>query len=57
MNLISETGKLISKDFEISESNFISEEDLEKALSEVIYRMIDRDLEKLFAILYRLDVS
>jgi hypothetical protein len=57
MNLISETGKLVSKDFEISESTFISEEDLEKALSEVIYRMIDRDLEKLFAILYRLDVS
>jgi hypothetical protein len=57
MDLISETAKLVSKDFEISESSFISEEDLEKALSALIYRMIDHDLEKLFAILYRLDVN
>jgi hypothetical protein len=57
MDLIFETGKLVNKDFELAESDFISEEDLERALSAVIHRMIDRDLEKLFSILYRLDVN
>jgi hypothetical protein len=57
MDLIFETGKLVNKDFELAESDFISEEDLERALSVVIHRMIDRDLEKLFSILYRLDVN
>jgi len=57
MDLIFETGKLVNKDFELAESDFISEEDLERALSAVIHRMIDHDLEKLFSILYRLDVN
>jgi hypothetical protein len=57
MDLIFETGKLVNKDFELAESDFISEEDLERALSAVIHRMIDCDLEKLFSILYRLDVN
>lgn len=57
MDLISETGKLISKDFEITQSDFITEADLEKALAAVIYKMIDQNLEKLFAILYRLDIN
>jgi hypothetical protein len=57
MDLIFETGKLVNKDFELAESDFISEEDLERALSAVIHRMLDHDLEKLFSILYRLDVN
>jgi hypothetical protein len=57
--LINETTHLVQQDFEIvvADADFITEEQLEKALSEVIYNMIEHDLEKLFAILYRLDVS
>jgi|LakMenEpi03Aug12_release.lakeMendotaPanAssembly.Ray.scaffolds.fasta_scaffold1273801_2 hypothetical protein len=57
MDLVLETGRLVNKDFELAQSDFISEEDLEKALSAVIYRMIDHELEKLFSILYRLDIN
>jgi hypothetical protein len=57
MDLVIETGKLVNKDFELAQSDFISEEDLEKALSSVIHRMIDHELEKLFSILYRLDIN
>ena len=57
MDLVIETGKLVNKDFELAQSDFISEEDLERALSAVIHRMIDHDLERLFSILYRLDVN
>jgi hypothetical protein len=57
MDLVLETGRLVNKDFELAQSDFISEEDLEKALSAVIYRMIDYELEKLFSILYRLDIN
>ena len=57
MNLISESSKLIKKDFELEQTDFISEADLEKALAAVIHRMIDHNLEKLFSILYRLDIN
>jgi hypothetical protein len=57
MNLIFETTKLVNKDFELAQPDFISEADLEKALAAVIHHMIDHNLEKLFSILYRLDIN
>jgi hypothetical protein len=57
--LLNITTGLVKKDFDITaaEEFFISEEALEKALSERLLFMIEHELEQLFAILYRLDVS
>ncbi len=56
--LLKETAKLVKKDFEIELSDsFITEEQLEIALAERVYYLIEHDLERLFSILYRLDVN
>jgi len=56
--LIQQTGTLIKKDLDINlENNFISEEQLEEALADKIYDLIQNQLERLFSILYRLDIN
>jgi hypothetical protein len=56
--LIHITSDLVRKDFELpAEDSFITEAQLEMALSERISYMIEHELERLFSILYRLDVS
>ena len=55
--LIQETSALINKDMELSiQEDFISEEQLEEALADKIYDLIQNQLERLFSILYRLDI-
>ena len=55
--LIQETRDLIKKDMELSfNEDFISEEQLEEALADKIYDLIQNHLERLFSILYRLDI-
>jgi hypothetical protein len=57
--LLNITTDLVKKDFDmsLSEDRLITEAELEKALAERISYMIEHELEQLFAILYRLDVS
>ena len=57
MSLLSQTGGLIKKDFELDESmDFQSEEELLQMLADRIDYMLEHQPEYLFSMLYRLDV-
>ena len=48
----------MKKDFElVNQEPFISEEELVQALADRVFQLIEHNLERLFAILYRLDVN
>jgi|SRR5690606_638227 len=56
--LLQITSSLVKKDFEMPmNSSFISEEDLVQALADRVFQLIEKNLEQLFSILYRLDVN
>ena len=53
--LLKVTQELIRKDFEINAA--FSEEQIKEALSEALVQLLLHDLEKLWQILYRIDVD
>ena len=55
---ISESAKLLQKDFELSiPDEQLTKEQLIKSLEPVIKQLLDRDLEKLLQICYRIDLG
>ena len=55
--ILSEAGALVSKNFELIIKENITETTLLQALTQTIALMLDTATERLFALLYQLDVS
>jgi len=56
--VLQQTSAFVKKDFEVEYiPEDVTEEELLKFLTQYIYDLIDKDMERLFYILYRLDIN